>query len=215
MAKLGAVYEISEADPGGLFNAWDVVVGYMAVTLTAAIRTEEAHLTEKFGAEPESLQTALGFEPTGTGSVCYRSAAGAAFAQTQADVLALLRDDPETPDVEVTQDDFGFTWLVVTGDKDDMAGLCTDLHAVNTTLELNGFDSGLLCSMVPFANASGQRFGLTYLYKQGTFYPFVPVDGQRRDNLLEMQVRDLVTNELPVEPQLSRWMALWDAPVLR
>ena len=27
-----------------------VVAGYMAVTLTAAIRTEEAHLTEKFGA---------------------------------------------------------------------------------------------------------------------------------------------------------------------
>ena len=34
-----------------------------------------------------------------------------------------------------------------------MSALCTDLHAVNTTLELNGFDSGLLCSMVPFANA--------------------------------------------------------------
>ena len=27
-----------------------------------------------------------------------------------------------------------------------MAGLCTDLHAVNTTLELNGFEGGLLCS---------------------------------------------------------------------
>jgi len=27
-----------------------VVVGYLAVALTAAIRTEEAHLTEKFGA---------------------------------------------------------------------------------------------------------------------------------------------------------------------
>jgi protein-S-isoprenylcysteine O-methyltransferase Ste14 len=27
-----------------------IVVGYMALTLTAAIRTEEAHLTEKFGA---------------------------------------------------------------------------------------------------------------------------------------------------------------------
>ena len=102
-----------------------------------------------------TLQTALGFEPTGTGSVCYRSAAGAAFAQTQADVLALIRDDAEAPDVEVTQDDFGFTWLVVAGDKDDVPGLCTDLHAVNTTLELNGFESGLLCSMVPFANASG------------------------------------------------------------
>ena len=102
-----------------------------------------------------TLQTALGFEPTGSGSVCYRSATGAAFAQTQQDVVALIGDDADAPDVTLTQDDFGFTWLVVADHGADMAGLCTDLHAVNTTLELNGFEGGLLCSMVPFANASG------------------------------------------------------------
>ena len=161
-----------------------------------------------------TLQTALGFEPTGSGSVCYRSAAGAAFAQTQDDVVALIRDDAEAPEVTVTQDDFGFTWLVVAGDPDDMSGLCTDLHAVNTTLELNGFEGGLLCSMVPFANASGQRFGLTYLYKQGTFYPFAPSGAQSRDTLLELSVRDLLGKELPMEPDLQRWLAVWKAPGL-
>ncbi len=161
-----------------------------------------------------TLQTALGFAPTGSGSVCYRSASGAAFAQTQADVLALIRDDAEAPEVTVTTDDFGFTWLVVAGDAADMAGLCTDLHAVNTTLELNGFDSGLLCSMVPFANASGQRFGLTYLYKQATFYAFAPSGEQSRDTLLELSVRDLLDKELPMEPDLHRWLAVWKAPGL-
>ena len=161
-----------------------------------------------------TLQTALGFEPTGSGSVCYRSAAGAAFAQAQDDVVALIRDDAEAPEVAVTQDDFGFTWLVVEGDKADMSGLCTDLHAVNTTLELNGFESGLLCSLVPFANASGQRFGLTYLYKQGTFYPFAPTGEQTRDTLLELSVRDLLGEELPMEPDLQRWLAVWKAPGL-
>ena len=161
-----------------------------------------------------TLQTAQGFMPTGSGSVCYRSAAGAAFAQTQADVLTLLRDNAEAPDVTVTTDDFGFTWLVVAGDPADLSGLCTDLHAVNTTLELNGFDSGLLCSMVPFASASGQRFGLTYLYKQGTFYAFAPTGEQSRDNLLELSVRDLLAPELPMEPDLQRWLAIWKAPGL-
>ena len=160
-----------------------------------------------------TLSTALGFEPTGTGSVCYRSASGAAFAQTQSDVLALLREDAEAPDVTLSTDDFGFTWLVVAGDPADPSGLCTDLHAVNTTLELNGFAGGLLCSMVPFANASGQRFGLTYLYKQGTFYPFAP-RGESRDNLLELSVRDLLAAELPMEPDLQRWLAIWKAPGL-
>lgn len=161
-----------------------------------------------------TLQTALGFEPTGSGSVCYRSASGAAFAQTQSDVVALIRDDADAPEVAVTTDDFGFTWLVVDGDPADTSALCTDLHAVNTTLELNGFDSGLLCSMVPFANASGQRFGLTYLYKQGTFYPFAPAGPQTRDNLLELSVRDLLAPELPMEPDLQRWLAIWKAPGL-
>lgn len=161
-----------------------------------------------------TLQTALGFEPTGTGSVCYRSAAGAAFTQTQADVLALVRDDAEAPDVEVTVDDFGFTWLVVTGDPADVSALCTDLHAVNTTLELNGFGSGLLCSLVPFVDAAGRRFGLTYLYKQGTFYPFAPTGERSRDTLLELSVRDLLGEELPMEPDLQRWLAVWKAPGL-
>jgi hypothetical protein len=114
----------------------------------------------------------------------------------------------------VTRDDFGFTWLVVEGDPADMSGLCTGLHAVNTTLELNGFDGGLLCSMVPFANASGQRFGLVYLYKQGTFYPFAPTGEQSRDNLLELSVRDLLAAELPMEQDLQRWLAVWKAPGL-
>jgi hypothetical protein len=161
-----------------------------------------------------TLQTALGYEPTGTGSVCYRSASGAAFAQTQSDVLALVRDDAEAPDVTVSTDDFGFTWLVVDGDPTDLSGLCTDLHAVNTTLELNGFDSGLLCSMVPFVAADGQRFGLTYLYKQGTFYAFAPRGDQSRDNLLELSVRDLLAAELPMEADLQRWLAIWKAPGL-
>ena len=161
-----------------------------------------------------TLQTTLGFVPTGSGSVCYRSPAGAAFAQTQDDVIALIRDDAEAPEVSVTQDDFGFTWLVVAGDPSDMSGLCTDLHAVNTTLELNGFEGGLLCSLVPFVSPSGQRFGLTYLYKQGTFYPFAPSGEQTRDTLLELSVRDQLDKELPMEPDLQRWLAVWKAPGL-
>jgi hypothetical protein len=160
-----------------------------------------------------TLQTAAGFHPTGIGSVCYRQAEGAAFAQTQTDVLALL-DADEGPDVEKTVDSFGFTWLVCRQDPDDMPALVTDLHAVNTTLEAQGFGPGLLCSLVGFADPSGRTLGLVYLYKQGTFYPFAPLDGQRRDNVLEISMRDLVKNDLPVEPQLQRWMPVWGAPGL-
>jgi hypothetical protein len=161
-----------------------------------------------------TLQTALGFTPTGTGSVCFRAPDGAAYRQTQDDVVALLREDADKPDVQVRRDDFGYTWLVVDRADDDVEGLCTDLHAVNTALEEQGFATGLLCSLVPFHDATGRAVALVYLYKQGTFYPFAPTGSDARDNLLEMQVRDTLAAELPVERDLQRWLALWGAPGL-
>jgi hypothetical protein len=163
-----------------------------------------------------TLQTSLGFTPTGVGAVCYRAAEGAAFAQTQRDVVTLL-DNDDDPDVESSTDSFGFTWLLARQSPDDLPALVTDLHTVNTSLEAQGFGSSLLCSLVGFTDVSGRSLGLVYLYKQGTFYPFAPQPPpgpQRRDNLLEIQVRDLLEDDLPVERQLSRWMPLWGAPGL-
>lgn len=161
-----------------------------------------------------TLQTAAGFTPVGTGSVCFRAPVGAAYHEIEQELRALLTDDPDQPDVRIIADEFGFTWLIVDGDPLDAAGLCTDLHAVNTTLSEQGFDGGLLCTVVPFADSTGRRVGLVYLYKQGTFYAFAPIPGseRRRDNLLEISVRDSLSAELPMEPDLSRWLALWDAP---
>jgi hypothetical protein len=90
---------------------------------------------------------------------------------------------------------------------------CTDLHAVNVALESQGFASGLLCSAVTFADTS-RRVSLVYLYKQGTFYPFAPTGTRQRDNLLELSVRDSLGSELPFEADITRWLAIWDAPVL-
>jgi signal transduction histidine kinase len=145
-----------------------------------------------------TLQAALGLVPTGDGSVCFRAAAGPAFADAQREVLDLLAATPDAPQVHVSTDGFGFTWVEVDRPPHDPAGgdlgaLCTDLHAVNTTLEAAGFGTALLCTVVPFADSSGRRAGLVYLYKQGTFYAFAPAAGtapadRRRDDLLELGV---------------------------
>ncbi len=185
---------------------WDAVTGRRRVkgpNLDALFNVPSAAIT---------LEAAAGFQATGVGSVCFRAPTGAAFEQTKAEMLALIEDDAEAPEVELTQDDFGFTWLSVYGDPLDPSGLCTDLHAVNRTLGEHGFDSGLLCTLIPFGDPSGRRFGLVYLYRTGTFYAFAPTGENTRDNLLEIQVRDLLAPELPIEPELSRWLALWGAP---
>ena len=161
-----------------------------------------------------TLETAAGLTPTGTGSVCFRAADGAAYRQLQDEVVSLLRGGPDKPDVSVQADEFGFTWMVVDRVDDDIDGLCTDLHALNTTLAEQGFGDGLLCTVVPFADSTGRKVGLVYLYKQGTFYGFAPTGPKTRDNLLELQVRDTLAAELPMEPDLQRWLALWGAPGL-
>jgi hypothetical protein len=160
-----------------------------------------------------TLQTALDVTPTGVGSVCFRAAEGAASGTAERVATALVEEDGG-PAVERSVDSFGFTWLVVRSTADDVSGLVTDLHAVNTELEMQGFASGLLCSLVGFTDASGRKLGLVYLYKQGTFYPFAPTAPQTRDTLFERQVRDLLVNDLTIEPDLTRWMPLWGAPGL-
>jgi hypothetical protein len=160
-----------------------------------------------------TLETSMDMRPTGRGGVCFRAFEGPAFDQTMRDVVALL-DNDDDPDVELVTDQFGYAWLVA--QQQQVSDLVTDLHAVNTSLEAQGFGSGLLCSLVGFRDPSGRSLGLVYLYKQGTFYPFAPVAGasQQRDNLLEIQVSGLLASELPVERDRGRWMALWDAPAL-
>lgn len=189
-------------------------------TLTGRSRPKRANLDALFlvPSAAITLQTAAGLQPTGAGSVCYRAATGAGFHQTQEEVVALLEGSTDAPAVQTSRDQYGFTWLEVERPAQDglvdVAGLCTDLHAVNTTLEATGFGPGLLCSLIPFADGAGRRVGLVYLYKKGTFYPFAPAGPQRRDNLLELNVRDTLREELPIEPELSGWMALWGAPGL-
>jgi len=181
---------------------------------------KQANLDALFGVPSAaiSLQTALGFEPTGAAAVCYRATVGAGMAGAQRDMTELIAAGVDAPQVTTSTDGYGFTWLQVQrpgGPDADVAGLVTDLHAVNTTLEAEGFGPALLCSVVVFADAGGRRVALVYLYKQGTFYPFSPQAGtDRRDNLLEIQVRDVVAGELPVEPDLQRWLAIWGAPGL-
>ena len=80
---------------------------------------------------------------------------------------------------------------------------------MNTSLEAQGFGSGLLCSVVTFADALGSSAYLVYLYKQGTFYPFCPTGPHSRDDLRERQVRDSLEGDLRIEPDRARWLPLW------
>src|SRR5258708_26968615 len=107
-----------------------------------------------------TLQVATDFRPTGTGSVCFRAAEGRAFGDIESDVRDLLNmGDNKTP-VEVSRDSYGFTWLVCHHSADDIEGLVTDLHAVNSSLENGGFGSRPLCTLPGLPAAARPPLGV-------------------------------------------------------
>jgi hypothetical protein len=161
-----------------------------------------------------TLQAGTDFTPTGTGSVCFRAAEGKAFSDIERDVRDLLSmGDDKTP-VEVSEDKYGFTWLVCHHAPDDIEGLVTDLHAVNSSLENGGFGPQLLCTILSFRDGGAHPLGLVYLYKRGTFYPFAPQPGERRDNATELRIKGVLCDDLKIEPDLARWFPVWAAPGL-
>lgn len=184
-------------------------------TLTGRSEPVRPQLDALFGIPGAAiqLQVTMDVTPTGFGAVCYRKAEGPAFLDAEKRLVELL-DSDEGPDVERQDDGFGFTWLIVQTDPPEPGALVTDLHAVNSALEAEGFARSLLCSVVAFRTSSGGPVGLVYRYASGTFYPFVPTGAQQRDSLLEMNVRSTLTGELALESDLGKWMPIWGCPVL-
>jgi hypothetical protein len=160
-----------------------------------------------------TLEVSLGMKPTGQAAVCFKPASGQGFAVASEELTGLLdlavKEAGST--LKVEDDRFGYRWVVLT--DPDMEDLVTSVHLVNSTLEQHGFGPQLLCSVFGFADDRGRRCHLVYLYKRGTFYPFAPLDGERRDNELELQVRAALGTDLPIEQDLTRWFALWGLPL--
>ncbi|MEU8710741.1 hypothetical protein [Streptomyces sp. NPDC048663] len=164
-----------------------------------------------------TLEAAAGFQPTGLGAVCFATVEGAAFEQTHREVQALLDADTERGGVpvELSLDSYGYSWLVSRRPPDQLPQLVNDLHAVNSSMEVNGFGPQLLCSLASFEDERGRRLALVYLYKRGTFYPFAPLgSGEQRDSALELQVKAALADDLRTEPDLGRWFPVWGAPGL-
>jgi hypothetical protein len=158
-----------------------------------------------------TLEAGMDLRPTGVGSVCVKPAEGGGFAGLREQIDQLLANDDDKYD-EVT-DSFGFSWITRRG-APDIADLVADLHAVNASLADAGFGPALLCTLVVFESAEAGKVGLVYLYKRGTWYPFVPTGKEKRDNHREMQVQSALGGDLKLEPDLSRWFPVWGAPGL-
>jgi hypothetical protein len=161
-----------------------------------------------------TLQSELDLVTSGQGGLCFKSGSGESTITTDDDIKEMLNFDEVGSDVTFTTDDLGFKWVVI-NDK-DISGLVTRIHSANTSMVEHGLGPRLLCAVFGFVPATPPGEGsvrMVYLLKQGTFYPFAPTGPDQRDNELELRVRSFLEKDLPMETNLTRWMALWNLPV--
>lgn len=166
------------------------------------------------GSASFTLDAALDLRTTGRAGVCFKTIEMGEFEALVREIeelLAATSTDSGTT-IDRHEDGMGFSWVVVS--DPDLDDLVTTTHVVSQSLEERGFSERLLCAVFGFDGEPG-AVDLVYGYKRGTFYPFAPREGRRRDNPLELRVSSALATDLQIEPELERWYPVWNAPVGR
>jgi hypothetical protein len=164
-----------------------------------------------------TLEAELGLRSTGVAAVVSKPLSAGEFARAEHEIDELLGVAAQSSGSEVRrrQDSFGYQWLVVR-DR-DFEDLVTTVHLVSSELQARGFGEQLLAGLFAFESAKEDSARTTYLiygYKRGAFWPFIPTGiEQERDNAEELRLKNELGDELPIEPDLSRWLGLFDAPL--
>ena len=160
-----------------------------------------------------TFETGLDITTRGSAAIVFQSLATADFTTIVRDMEEVVRataSDSATT-VEKSADSYGYSWLILRGS--DFDDLVVGINAVSGALQAGGYGDRLLCSVFAFQDAQQRALYWIYNYKRGFFYPFVPTGSQQRDNERELVLKAQAANELPIEPELSRWFPLWGIPV--
>ncbi|HEY3962711.1 MAG TPA: hypothetical protein VGL84_09305, partial [Gaiellaceae bacterium] len=101
-------------------------------------------------------------------------------------------------------------WLIVR--DPDIEDQTTAVHGFASEMTAQGFGSQLLAATFRFDGGEHPVYWI-YGFKRGAFWPFVPLADKTRDNAQELELKAKLEKELPIEPDLTRWLALFDSPV--
>ena len=164
-----------------------------------------------------TLDTECSLKPGGAGAAIFKPLSAGEFTQAESDIDELLQSVAQAAGSKLDHktDSFGFEWIIVRDPdlEDQVAGV----HAFASELEARGFGGQLLAA--PFRFDGGTWGGdhpvyWIYGFKTGTWWPFVPTgEKQERDNARELELKAKLEHELPIEPDLTKWLGLFDAPI--
>ena len=158
------------------------------------------------------MEAGLGLKAKGVAGIAFQQIATADFKQILSSTEELLHGSAEDTgtQVESADDEYGFRWVILRdADFDD---LLVAMNTVSSELQGGGYGDRLLCAVFPFTE-DGRTIYFIYNFKRGSFYPFVPTGSKQRNTEREFQLRAQLGNELPIEPEIERWLPLWDLPL--
>jgi hypothetical protein len=159
-----------------------------------------------------TLQTELGLKSAGAGAIAFKPQSSGEFRSAFDDVDQLVDAVAQQcgSQVERKSDDYGFDWIVV--HDPDLEDVVATAHTLASELTAKGFGSQLLAATFKFDGGERPVYWI-YGFKRGAFWPFVPVGDDKRDNARELELKAKLEQELPIEQDLTRWLALFDAPL--
>jgi hypothetical protein len=159
-----------------------------------------------------TLDTELGLKTAGTAAIAFKPQSSGEFRSAFDDVDQLLEAVAQQSGTKIERksDDFGFDWIVVR--DPDLEDLVAAAHTLADELTAKGFGSQLLAAIFRFDGGEHPVYWI-YGFKRGAYWPFVPIGDQKRDNATELELKAKLEHELPIEQDLTRWLALFDAPV--
>jgi PspA associated protein B len=155
-----------------------------------------------------TIESSFGLKPSEKAAICFKPMESSKYdiAQNEIEDLLKLTIKETKTKYKLEKDRFGFLWVIL--DDKDFEDLVTIIQMISQTLIDHGFGTQLLCAVYSFKGA--QTIYWIYSFKQGLFYPFAPLDDQKRDNSLEFRLKALLERELPVEKDIEKWYPLWD-----
>ena len=159
-----------------------------------------------------TLQVELGLKCAGAAAITFKPQSSGEFRSAFDDVDKLLDAVAQQSGstVERKSDDYGYDWIVVHDPQlEDLVGTA---HTLASELTAQGFGEQLLAAIFKFDGGANPVYWI-YGFKRGSFWPFVPSGKDQRDNATELELKAKLEHELPIEPDLTRWLALFDAPL--
>jgi PspA associated protein B len=160
-----------------------------------------------------TLDVELGLKTAGVAAVVFKPMSSGEFVRAESDLAQLLDSVAAESGSKIDRktDAFNFEWLIVR--DEDLEDLVTAANLIASELSNAGFGPQLLAAPFRFAGGKNPVY-FVYGFKTDSFWPFVPSgDGQQRDNAEELELKAKLEKELPIEPDLTKWLALYNAPI--